>query len=78
MHFYIELLLVLLMRNEILCRTLDSKTMASVIGVFNQSNATINIANSTEAYSFEICELFGDMDQLKFRDQGITVITKLF
>lgn len=78
MHFYIELLLVLIMRKEILCRTLDTKTMASVIGVFNQSNSTMNISNATESYTFEICESFADSDQLKFRDQGITVITKLF
>lgn len=77
-----------LMVNEIICRSIDSNTVPTIIDDANQMNVTSTMADvimttitEPPPRTFDICEHFNDqneMDVLKLRDRGITVVTKLF
>lgn len=86
MGLYIQLYFVyMFISNEIICRSIDSKTVPTIIDVANQSNDTMgnSLFSSTETapISFDICENFDyndEIEELQLRGHGITVMTKLF
>lgn len=74
-----------LMVNEIICRSIDSNTVPTIIDDTNVTSTMADMMMTTTTElpprTFDICEHFNDqneMDVLKLRDRGITVVTKLF
>lgn len=86
-HMY---LIFLFITHEILCRTIDSKTVPTVINVLNQSKTIMDYtlpnttesatAASTASNSLDICEYFDSSDgpDFRFHEHGVTVIMRLF
>lgn len=90
-HMY---LVFAILAHEIICRTIDSKTVPTVINVLNQSKAILEnrLSNTTESStaipmptstasnSLDICEYFDSTDEPNFRfnEHGVTVIMRLF
>lgn len=75
-----------------MCRSVDSYTVSTIIDDANQSSVNTTMGDilmttitttTTEQppRTFDICEYFEDqneLDVLKLRDRGITVVSKLF
>lgn len=86
MSLYIRSCLIfMLSANAIICRSIKSNTVATIIDAANESNVTFDdmvLISSTEATprTFDICEEFDDQNEfetLKLRDRGITVVMRL-
>lgn len=88
-HMY---LVFAIFAHEIICRTIDSKTVPTEINVSNQSKPENRLPNTTESAtvipmptstasnSLDICEYFDSSDEPNFRfnEHGVTVIMRLF
>lgn len=86
----------MLIVNKIICRSIESNTVSTIIDDVNQFNVSTTMTTPTTtmmdavllttttespARTFDICEYFetdNEIDVLKLRSHGITVVTKLF
>lgn len=71
----------MLIVNEIICRSIDEANRTNVNTTIDNVVITTTTTVEPTPRTFDICEYFNDkneMDVLKLRDRGITVVTKLF
>lgn len=67
--------------NEIICRSIDVAKRTNSSTTIDDVVITTTTTAEPTPRTFDICEYFDDkneMDVLKLRDRGITVVTKLF
>lgn len=67
--------------NEIICRSIDVANRTNVSTTIDNAVITTTATAEPTPRTFDICEYFDDkneMDALRLRDRGITVVTKHF